>query len=110
MLLAAVICLLIGFGFAADARGKWINSAGLLFDVSGVIQLHISGLFEDILRHFGDEEKFPYGPPSNITRKIIDNPDVPVRMWLRNNLFFEATTAFYLLLAGFVFQLIGTWV
>jgi hypothetical protein len=109
LLFSAMTCLLVGFGFAVDTRGKWVNSAGLLFDVGGVVQLHISGLFDEILRTFGDEETFPSGPPSNITRKIIEDPDAPVWMWIRSNLFFQATTGFYLLLMGFAFQLVGTW-
>ena len=110
ILLAALACLVIGLSFAApETRGKWVNSAGLLFDVGGVVQLHISGLFDEILSLYGDEEKFPSGPPSHITRKIIDDPDSPVMMWIRTNLFFEGKTGFYFLLAGFVFQLLGTW-
>ncbi|WFU21293.1 hypothetical protein QA649_24620 [Bradyrhizobium sp. CB1717] len=111
LLLSAFVCLAIGFGLALpDIRGKWVNSAGLLFDVSGVVQLHISGLFDEILSRYGDDEKYPFGPPSHITRRIIDNPDTPIRMWIRTQLFFEGRTGFYLLLAGFLFQLIGTWV
>jgi hypothetical protein len=86
-----------------------IHSAGLLFDVGGVVQLHISGLFDLIMEQYGDEERYPYGPPSHITRRIIDNPGEPVRMWLRTFLFFDTNTGFYLLLAGFAFQLVGTW-
>src|SRR5258705_3346515 len=75
ILLAAIACLVIGYEFAAQGtRSKWVNSAGLLFDVAGVVQLHISGLFDEILSQFGDEEKYPLGPPSHITRKIIDDP------------------------------------
>ncbi|SRR5258708_3811635 len=110
LLISAVTCLFIGGLYATPAvRGKWINSAGLLFDVGGVVQLHISGLFDQIIEQYGDEEKYPYGPPSHITRRIIDNPDEPVRMWLRTFLFFDGNTGFYLLLAGFAFQLVGTW-
>jgi hypothetical protein len=110
LLISAVTCLFIGGLYATPAvRGKWINSAGLLFDVGGVVQLHISGLFDQIIEQYGDEEKYPYGPPSHITRRIIDDPDAPVRMWLRSFLFFDLNTGFYLLLAGFAFQFVGTW-
>lgn len=111
LLMLAVACLAIGWMHAAPGlRGKWVNSAGLMFDVGGVIQLHISGLFDEIVSKYGDEEKYPFGPPSHITRKIIDDPDRPIRMWTRTFLFLESTTGFYLLLAGFAFQLMGTWV
>jgi hypothetical protein len=110
LLMSGVACLILaGFYVKPDARGKWVNSAGLLFDVGGVVQLHISGLFDQIVSKYGDEAKYPYGPPSHITRRIIDDPDRPVRMWIRTNLFLEGNTGFYLLLAGFTFQLLGTW-
>jgi hypothetical protein len=110
LLIAALGCLVIGFGFAApDLRGKWVNSAGLLLDVGGVVQLHISGLFDEIISEYGDETKYPFGPPSNITRRIIDDPEAPVRSWLGSFLFLQKNTGFYLLLVGFAFQLLGTW-
>jgi hypothetical protein len=111
LLVLAGACIVVGWFFAPPGfRGKWVNSAGLMFDVAGVIQLHVSGLFDEIIHKYGDEEKYPLGPPSHITRKIIDDPDRPMRMWIRTFLFLESTTGFYLLLAGFAFQLMGTWV
>lgn len=111
LLILAGACFVVGWFFAApEVRGKWINSAGLMFDVGGVIQLHISGLFDEIVNKYGDAEKYPYGPPSHITRKIIDDPDRPIKMWIRTHLFLESTGGFYLLLVGFAFQLMGTWV
>ena len=108
LLFAAVGCLIVSFGLPVS-RGKWMNSAGLLFDVAGVVQLHISGLFDQILKDYSDEKAYPYGPPSHITRQIIDNPDTPFRTWIRNTMFFKTSTGFYLLLVGFAFQLLGTW-
>jgi len=48
-----------------------------LATAAGVVQLEVSGLFQKIMDVYGDEEKYPYGPPSHITRQIIDNPDRP---------------------------------
>jgi hypothetical protein len=90
--------------------GRWLTSAGLLFDISGIVQLELSGLFDDIMRLYGDVEKYPYGPPSNITRQIIDNPGTPFRTWLRNKLFFERRTGFELIFLGFIFQYLGDWI
>ncbi len=111
LLILAGACLVVGWFLAAPGfRGKWVNSAGLMFDVGGVIQLHVSGLFDKIIDKYEDAEKYPYGPPSHITRTIIDDPDRPIRMWIRTFLFLDSTTGFYLLLTGFAFQLMGTWV
>jgi hypothetical protein len=89
--------------------GRWLTSAGLLFDIAGIVQLEISGWFDEIIREYGDVEKYPHGPPSRITREIIDDPDRKVRTWFRNKFFFERRTGFQLLLAGFVFQYLGDW-
>jgi hypothetical protein len=80
-----------------------------MLDIAGIIQLELSGAFERVLEKYGDVGKYPYGPPSHITRRIIDNPDTPFRSWMRNALFFEHRTGVRLIIAGFVFQLLGVW-
>src|SRR6266446_2622812 len=96
---------LIAYGSA----GKWLNTAGLLLDVSGLVQLKISGLFEKILSHYGDEEEYPYGPPSFVTREIMEVADSRVGQWLYDRLFYETGTGFYLIVSGCVLQLIASW-
>lgn len=103
LLMAGVICFFIA-PFSA-VHSKWVESAGLIFDIAGVVQLEISGLFEHYLEKYGDVGKYPYGPPSHITRQIIDNPDTPIRTWIRNTAFFEKRTGFWLLVIGFFFRL-----
>jgi hypothetical protein len=108
-----MLLLLCGVASVAMAvhgpTGRWLTSAGLLFDISGIVQLEVSGLFDEIVREYGDVKKYPYGPPSRITRDIIDNPDAKVRTWFRNTFFFERRTGFKFLLVGFVFQYLGDW-
>lgn len=110
----AFVCLLAAAVFSLvmayfGNTGKWLTSAGLLFDIAGIVQLEISGLFDEILEEYGDDEKYPYGPPSHITRQIIDNPDTPIRTWLRNTAFFDRRTGFKLIVVGFAFQFAGAW-
>jgi len=110
-----VILLLAGVASAAmtfiGPTGRWLTSAGLLFDIAGIVQLELSGLFEDILERFSDEKKYPYGPPSHITRRIIkdDNPDTPIRSWIQRKVFLEKRTGFQLIFVGFIFQYLGDW-
>jgi hypothetical protein len=77
--------------------------------MSGVVQLEVSGLIDKLIQHFGDDTRYPYGPPSSITREIIDNPDTPVRTGLRNMLFFNMKTGFWLILTGTALQVVGVW-
>jgi hypothetical protein len=93
------VILLAGLGSIAVAvvHGpivKWLESAGLLFDVAGVIQLRLAGFFDMVLEKYGDVDQYPYGPPSHITRRIIDDPDRPVKTWFRNTLFIESRRVF----------------
>jgi hypothetical protein len=93
--------------FISEAR--LISSAGLIFDIAGIVQLEISGAFESILDEYSDEDAYPYGPPSHITRRIIEDPDTPIRNSLYNHLFNEHRTGFMLIVIGFAFQLLGVW-
>jgi len=81
-----------------------------ILDITGIIQLELSGAFEKIIDKYGDTEKYPYGPPSPITRQIIDNPDTPVWNSVQGRLFFEHRTGIGLLIAGFVLQLGAVWI
>jgi len=98
----------LGYGLVVKSA-KWVTTSGLLFDVAGLVQLKISGLFERVLDEFGNDEKYPYGPPSHITRMIIANPDTPMRTAFRDLAIFDTRTGFYLLIVGVALQLAGTW-
>ena len=89
---------------------KLLVTAGLLATASGVVQLEISGLFTKIYEEYGNSDKYPYGPPSYITREIIDNPDAPVRSWLRHHAFFSSATGFWLIITGTLVQVLALWI
>jgi len=106
LLIAGVACAVTGTLYWSQ---KWIESAGLIFDIAGIVQLEIGGLFDRLLDKYADEKKYPYGPPSHITRQLSDEADRPIRAWLYNNTFYEHRTGFWLLVLGFVFQLWANW-
>ncbi len=91
----------------APTNGKWVSTSGLFFDLSGVIQLAIAGVFERIMDQY---EHTGVGPPSYISRHIIDNPNRPRAMWLRSTLFYNARTGLWLIVIGFSLELAGVWV
>jgi hypothetical protein len=115
LLLAAALVLLALIPFSGAINSSHITvarltgSSGLFLDIAGIIQLEVSGAFEQLIDKYGNVQEYPGGPPSHITRQIIDNPDAPVRTALRNILFFEHRTGVRFLVAGFVLQLSAVW-
>src|SRR5450830_384301 len=89
--------------------GKLISSAGLVAALAGLIQLEVSGFFSSLIEKFENEEEYPYGPPSYVTREIIGNPDHPIRTRILGLAFFEVRTGFWLIVVGTLLQLLGTW-
>lgn len=61
------------------------------------------------MEKFSDIETYPYGPPSYITRSIIDNPDTPIQSAIRNFLFYDPTLAAILGFWAGVFTIISYW-
>jgi len=109
-----ITIMAIGAGFASlvlckSYSGKCFSTAGLLAALAGFIQLDVSGFFDVVMREYDNAKKYNFGPPSYITREIIDNPDEPIRTALRNALFFNRHTGFYLIVGGTVLQVIGNW-
>ena len=112
LFIITVSCLIFGiYSFICNLTDsqKWIGTSGVLATITGLFQLEVSGLFEKIMEKFSDETKFPYGPPSHITRQIIDNPDAPLRTWFRNTFFFKVSTGFWLIVIGTIIQILAVW-
>jgi len=91
--------------------GRLLNSAVELMGLASVLQLRVSGWFDFVVEDYGDEEKYPFGPPSHITRQIIqmDDPDQPTMRVVRNFLFVEAETGFKLGVASVLVAFAAAW-
>ncbi|EXA92924.1 hypothetical protein J527_2292 [Acinetobacter baumannii 1267820] len=70
------------------------------------MQLEIAGLFNKIFEYYRDKEKIP----SYIVREIIDNPDTPIKTFIRNFLFKNLMFGFFLIVIGHVFQIISCFI
>jgi hypothetical protein len=108
VLIACTICEALNPG-TPSTLARWLVTLGLVSTVAGIIQLEVSGVFEKIIDKYMDEEKYPYGPPSSITRQIIDNPDAPVRTNFRNLAFHDSRTGFWLIVVGTLVQIPAVW-
>jgi hypothetical protein len=93
------------FVLELPGAAKWLAASGLSLTLAGVVR----GLFERIFNRYRDIDKYPYGPPSNIAREIIDNPETPIRSWLRTTCYFELRTGFWLIVLGTILQIWAVW-
>lgn len=108
-----IVLALAAFSLVTSAlltSSKWLTTAGLLLDIAGLIQLDISGVFERIFEEYNDVDKYPFGPPSTITRQVIDHPDRPIRNALRIHAFQRGRTGFVIIVLGCVAQLAAVWI
>jgi hypothetical protein len=109
VLLFAVFVFLIAAFLDPNHRGKWLTSAGLAFDIAGIAQLDIVGLMHRIADRYGDLQRYPFGPPGRITRRLVADHGLPLYNWINARLFYDSWTGFYMLVLGFFLQLLGTW-
>ena len=89
---------------------RWAGTVAGLAVCAAFFQLATTQWFAHVLEEFGDVEKFPYGPPSRITRMIIDNPDAPIPTAVRNYLFFDPSLAAVLGLWAGIFTVLSYWI
>jgi hypothetical protein len=107
--LLALAVALIAVRRAWPSPARWFSTAGLVSALAGLVQLDHSGFFTSIHREYSDETKYPYGPPSYVTREIIANPETPIRTRILNIMFFHPRTGFHFILWGTLLQIIATW-
>lgn len=105
-LIAACAALTIAKGWPA---GKLLSTASGLAGLASFYQLKSSGWFEKVLSLYSDENQHPYGPPSAIVRKIIDDPDHPTWAAVRNAVFFDPSTGAKLAVAALILSVASNW-
>lgn len=107
LIIAGISCL---FFSAYIASFKWFETSSVLFAIIGLLQLELTGFFDDLFKEVCDEEQFPNGPPSNIAREIIDNPDTPWLTFLKSLIFYNRKVGLSFLLISSFMQLVLIWI
>lgn len=101
--------LSVFFAPLIGATHKWLATFGVLATITGVVQLVVSKKYSSLIESVSDEKEYPYGPPSRITRKIIDNPDRPVTAKIRNLIYFDPEFSLFLTIFGLAMQIFSVW-
>lgn len=80
----------------------------LACDVFAVVQVRGSDWFAKFLETYSDEEKYPYGPPSQISREYIFKyySENPIQYFLRDRLHYDVNIGFFSIVLGFSLQFI----
>lgn len=89
---------------------KAIALAGLMFDVAGVIRLFLDEEWDELLQPYRDEKKYPYGPPSYITREMFADTDTNVTADSEEyavERYYYYRRGFLLIILGFIWQAIA---
>jgi hypothetical protein len=89
--------------------GKLFRTASSLFALSSLLQLQLCGWFDAVMRRYDNVTEFPYGPPSIVTRQIIDDPDHPLQTIIRNAFFFDPKSGLVLAIFGIFTAIAATW-
>jgi hypothetical protein len=78
--LGTMVVAILEFGSELDQR--WMATSSSLLGLSSIFQLRISGWFERFIETYSDIEKYPWGPPSHVTRELVREGELP-RWWRR---------------------------
>lgn len=93
----------------SSETGKLIQTLGLLIGLTGVVQIAISDFFSSILHKLNLLDDLNSGLPSILVRQVIDNPDRPLITKIRNTLFFNPKTGFWIVSISFLVEIVGVW-
>ncbi len=86
-----------------------IQTFGITLGLTGFYQVANSDFFGMILEKLHAADGMGSSLQSHLVRQVIDNPDRPLRTKLRNLIFFEPKTGFYLIVLSFFVEVLGVW-
>jgi hypothetical protein len=104
ILVSAFACLALTGRFPPE---KTLNSAGVMFDMAGVVQLHLTGLFSTVVRDYFDKVTLVGRGAAAGGLAAVNANDA--KDWLRRQLFVCPRTGYIFILGGFALQWIAIW-
>ena len=96
----------ISFALELKYAASCAQTASGLFAIAALVQLHLVDFFETSIQPFFDEARYPFGPPSAITRHMIDNPDTPTINNIKSFVIWSPKFGFSL---GIISAVCGIW-
>ncbi len=98
------------WNYGSDDDQRWASSASAFAGLASVFQLRASGWFEKFAGHYGDIEKYPWGPPSHITQQLIKQQErSPLRSRFRHVFFSRPDLGAAFGIFSIILGLIATW-
>ena len=108
--LLSFVAAIIGlFFFSNWPVAKLFRTASGLSALTSFYQLKLSGWLEKTFQTYSDVKEYPFGPPSAIVRKIIDDPEHPTLAAIRNAFFFDPNTGAKFAVAAISIGILATW-
>lgn len=100
-----------GFFFLSDGirRATLWQIGACLLGASGFVQILISTRNRHLVTLFQDSDAYPMGPPSHITRQLIDNPDPRISDRALYHIRFNIKFGLYIIVAAALLAL-TTWI
>lgn len=102
---SALACLALTGRYPPE---KTLNSAGVMLDMAGVVQLHLAGLFSTVVRDYFDKVTLTGSAPAT-GGGLSPARARDAQYWLRRQLFVCPRTGYMFILGGFALQWIAVW-
>ena len=90
--------------------GKVFSTCSAIAGIAAALQLDVSGFFERVLDLYADEEKYPFGPPSYITRELSSHGESPLWNFICHYVLYEPKTGFWLALLSLLLSIPAIWI
>lgn len=104
------LCVIRPVGGRFFEPARWAGTVAGLAVCAAFFQVATTKWFAIVLEFYSDADRFPSGPPSHIARKIIENPDTPIRSAFRNYVFFDPSLGAVLGLWAGIFTILSYWI